>query len=52
MPKLSQTFRVSTEDGDTYSFKARDIEEARKIAAEDNVGRRFTVYQEKNAGRQ
>jgi hypothetical protein len=39
-----KTFRVSTEDGDTYTIQARNIDEARKLAREQSDCR-FTVYE-------
>ena len=42
----AKTFRVSNEDGDTYTFQSSSLEEARRTTAVVNEGQRFTVYEE------
>lgn len=41
------TYRVSTESGDTYTFEAKSLDEAKRIARENHSGERFTVYEDK-----
>jgi hypothetical protein len=45
-----KTFRVSTEDGDTYTVQAENLAEARRLASEQSSGR-FTVYEERTEPR-
>ena len=46
-----KTFRISTASGDTYTFEAKSLEEARSLAREWHEGERFTVYEEKGRGK-
>jgi hypothetical protein len=40
-------FRVSTEDGDTYTIEASSLQEAQRIARKQEGNKRYTVYEDK-----
>lgn len=41
-------FRVSTENGDSYGFDAKNLAEAQALAGQWHEGERFTVYEDRS----